>query len=177
MSSKLEVLLRQNSKKKKADRFRTEFQKAWSKWLDSPVRDWQWALTLTFSNQRKTVAAAEKTLSEFVHRVNRRLYGKNSEKRDVRPGLSLVAVRERNNSQGVHYHLAIEAIPMGREVHQHLINDAHNLYYFLLREWTKLGGGEQLDLQPIEGSAGWLDYITKKVSLGDTTVNFSHLHK
>jgi hypothetical protein len=183
MGKELKVFFEKKNRNQKIFYCKNECQQSYVDWLNDPARDWQWALTLTFANPEISLDSAMNQLRLFVRRINRRLYGKNSEKRDERPSISLVVSWERNTSDGIHFHAAIEGIKNVRDENWHLVIDQHNLKSFLLCEWTKprknkvLRGGEQMVLKPITNRQGWLRYVVKETTKAKNNVICDYLHK
>jgi len=151
------------------------------RWMLDFGRDWRWAITLTFVDQYISQELADKKVYEFVHRINRRLYGKYCEKYVKKPQISALVVRELTSNGAIHYHLAIEKLMNSRPSVNHLVKSALRLQRFLHFEWMELGGGEQFRMEPIFNKSGWIEYMFKKVkqdcSFNPDPVIYDYLRK
>ena len=110
------------------------------------------AATLTFKNSVDEITAS-RTLTYCLNPINRKLFGKNGNKR----GEKLKVIPALETKGNLHFHLLVE-IPEGKSVA--FVID------LIKRYWKKtINGGYAKIITQVDD--GWLDYITKFNLLGD----------
>jgi len=117
------------------------------------------AATLTFKNRVDEITAS-RTLTYCLNPINRKLFGKNGNKKGKR--LKVIPTLETKGN--LHYHLLIE-IPDGRTPRE--ITELLNYHW----KTTINGGYVQTKTKADEG---WLDYITK-FSRQDDDIDFLNI--
>jgi len=126
---------------------------------------YSWFITLTFRTQSCKKSYAENRLHELSRRLDKRIYGKISNKsREHR--VKFVAVLETNSSGAVHWHLLIT-----RPINKPRRISADSIPDVLLAEWAKLDGtGSNNHLKSYD--IHHLNYVTKQLWVNDECVYF-----
>jgi hypothetical protein len=112
-------------------------------------------ITLTFINSTVTENFAHKSLDSYLRMVSRKIYGKRSDKK-----LKRIIFREKNHSDGIHYHLLVK---------QPETKSLDELKEIMKEKWIKIRGHGHAGFKngewfkPVVNSEQLAGYVTKQI--------------
>lgn len=125
--------------------------------------EFEWFMTFTFRYQDIHEKKALEMLRMLIHRAERKIYGKHKAGRTVNQKISMVAFKEKNSSDGFHYHCLVQTpMDLGK------LQTAADLPHVMYEIWKRINGGFQFDVEHIasqEDIVRLVKYSTKEFSI------------
>lgn len=123
-------------------------RQSWADWINS--RDWQLFITFTFIDRIHPIAA-ERYLHTFFNKQNRRIYGRNYQKRPL--CLVWIAGLEYQKRNVVHFHALVANVP------------ADYRYQAGYMDWKSIGNNAgNIQIEKIRTLSDAIFYVTKYVT-------------